>query len=140
MLSAPLYWYVALVIVLGLGGAFVGYVARNDRREWLQSGRSAAAYDERLRRYRRRLLPRVVLLALLFLFSRLGAFPEQVSRWLPGVMVLVLALWGVYDLWNDRVRITQERNWRMKALWHAGLLLVLFGLTALVMPFLLSLP
>jgi hypothetical protein len=128
------------VIPVEVGAFLAGGDTRNDRREWLQSGRSAAAYDERLRRYRRQLLPRVVLLALLFLFSRLGPFPEQVSSWLPMVMVLVLALWGVCDLWNDRVRITQERNWRMKALWHAGLLLVLFGLTALVMPFLLSLP
>jgi hypothetical protein len=54
--------------------------------------------------------------------------------------VLPLALWGLYDLWKDRTKTTQEKNWRMKALWHAVLLLALFGLTGLVMPLLLSLP
>jgi hypothetical protein len=81
-----------------------------------------------------------VLLALLFLFSRLAEFPEQVARWLPLVVVLVLAVWELSDLWKDRVTITQERNWRTKALWQAVLFLVLLGLTGVVMPFLLSLP
>jgi hypothetical protein len=37
----PLHWYVALVIVLALGGGFARYVARDSRRDWLQSGRTA---------------------------------------------------------------------------------------------------
>ncbi len=102
-----LHWYLALLIVLLLGGVFTAYVGRDDRREWLRSGRTEAEYEERLKRYRLRLLPRVMLLALLFLFSRLPLFPEQVARWLPPVMVLVLALWwGLYDLGLDPISWT----------------------------------
>jgi hypothetical protein len=140
MLPPPLRWYFALVVVLCLGGVFVWHVARTDRRAWVQSGRSSAEYDERLRRYRRRLLPRVVLCAVLFLLVWLGGFPHQVGHYLGLVPLLVLVPFGLYDFWKDRGRLTQDRGWRINALWHAVLLAVLFGLTGLVMPVLLSLP
>ena len=140
MPSAPLHWYLALLIVLGLGGVFTTYVRRNDRREWLRSGRSAAAYDERLSRYRRRLLPRVVLCAVLFPLVWLGGSAHLVAHYLGFVPVLVFVPFGLYDLWKDRARLTQERGWHINALLHAVVLLVLFGLTGLVMPFLLNLP
>ena len=140
MSPAPLHWYIALAIVLVLAGVFIGYVKGADRREWLQSGRSAAAYDEQLSRYRRRLLPRLVLCAVLFLVVWLGGSPHLVAHYLGFVPLLVFVPWGLHDLWKDRARFTEERKWRASALWHAVLVLVLFGLTGLVMPFLLNIP
>ncbi len=140
MLPAPLHWYVALLIVLGLAGTFFTYVARESRREWARSGgRAPAEYDERLRRNRRMLLPWVVLLAVFFVLRRAGAVPEEVGRWIPLVPVALFTPLAIYDIWRDRQRLTRERNWRANMLWHAALLAVLLCLTWLVMPFLLSL-
>ena len=140
VLPEPFHWYVALAVVLGLGGVFGAYVARDSRREWLKSGRTSAEYDDRVRRYRRRHLPLVLLVAVLFLLGRLGVFSDQVARYFPLVSVVLLVLWALYDLWKDRSRIAQDRNWRSTTVWHVAVLLVLLGVTWLVMPFLLSLP
>ena len=136
----PLHWYVALVIVLGLGGVFIRYAARDARREWLRSGRTAAEYDERLRHNRRQSLPLVVLGTVLLMLVRLDVFPVHAARYLPLVLIFVFAPFWLYELWKDRARMTQESGWRVKAVWHAVLLLVLTGLTWFVIPFLLSLP
>jgi cytochrome bd-type quinol oxidase subunit 2 len=135
-----LHWYVALAVVLGLSGVFVAYVARNSRREWLKSGRTAAEYDDRLGRNRRRHLPLVLLIAVLFLLGRHGVLPDQVARYFPLVPVVVFVPLALYDLWKNRSRIAQDKSWRATAFWHAALLLMLLGVTWLVMPFLLSLP
>ena len=140
MLPAPLHWYLALVILLGVAGAFGWSVARDDRREWMKSGRRAAEYDERLRQNRRRLLPLIVLLAVVFLLRRLGVFSEEVARCLPVAPVVLFVPFALYELWTDRRRLTQDKTWWVKVLWHAALLVVLSGLTWLVMPFLLRLP
>ena len=135
-----MHWYLALLVVFALGGVFVAYVAREGRREWLRSGRSAAEYTERLRQNRRRLLPVLALLALVFFLVRLQVIPDQIVRWLPFLWIVLFAPWALHDLWKDRARIAQDRHWRAKALWHGVLLVILFVLTSLVMPVLLSLP
>jgi cytochrome b561 len=140
-MPSPLHWYVALAVVLILGAVFVVHVARDGRREWLESGRTTAAYDEALRRYRRRHLPLFVLLVVLFLLGLLGFVPDRLARYyFPLVPVVVFVPPALHDLWKDRRRIAQDRSWRAKALWHLVLLLALFGMSGLVVPFLLRLP